>query len=1652
MDKSHGNQSTSTPVTPKSVFSSHREPETPITSHSSAPSTGKKPLAIPPEYRSYFSANQADELISQFELCDNDGSGYIDEHEFRELLTRLSLHVTDAEAGELVANIDADGNGQIDFQELVSMVVSIKEGDGKFQALKKFVEGLDTTPIALLEREAAKFGMQVAYALLSERKGTSSTPPSFLVELTITGKWCGPSGQETVQAIGKTTREAKFKAAEAGLLRLKKLKPGLACDPGQLPQEWLDWLMSNLERGVKARKVLRVLVEKGFTLACNLTLMQQLSVRVSSLKVRHKRQAPKGIYDDGGGQQPGQQTTSHFRSHALHPLWAHWAQQQLARGIEGQVVLDELVALGYEPEKNPFFTQSLVRRHQRDLTPDGATPTPAVQYEFWKCIEEDALEEVELFVVGGQDLDATQVDRHTGLSLTPLQLASKLGHTSIVKLLLEHGVQVDQPDAFHRTPLMLAARYGHRDVCRQLLDRGASLLVEDGLANTPLHMAAFGGCSAIADMMLCTHDDRLRHFLAQMPRQRRDWFGNIIKQAFDAIMRAKLRDNERRRFEKFWVLDATRWVYNKLFENEPLALVPDPQPFYVDFLVERYHGKLVQKSMDGESESEDDDDDEQDRPLHDPKDLINVDELRFYVDKSLRETYKHLRNKQGRTALHIACEENLVCTHELLIQCLAEKHACSPLLIDYGGKRPIELLLACRGRPGSPKGSVQHELALLQQRHDRMVAKQERLLAEQRAARRALWVAEVERLASDFQDLELLVSMKKAAQKAKGVAEECNGWNIFEEPMSDNRLFENTRSGFLQRQVPLKVREFAELRLGWLEKLAPEHSHFVERNRANPQWELYRVNGADVYFFFNPKTQQCQWHKPDDAPREWRTRRIFDALDQVEDEPDQESLRLDFSGTYRLIKKDSRHKRRLGQWFEDTAFGVTFYVNVDTYGVSVEKPVDVLHEEACRYAHVLIRDRSEEIEDHAHSWRRFYDPVTAQTFYYNEGNGDCVYDLDATSEFLKKIKKLKGSKARKRRTKEQLARQQEEQEWKKTLERARRHEVLTQANAIEAEKAQAKARELSAEMQEMVDRLEQSVKDEHLSKHHHALGYVDARFQRELEVLLDANKHELMTSLNAALERPRHEIERHNEYETTLEDEEHAHAELEDVDSARASRERRRVSRLLHKASERWRTERELCRWGCERWCQRGTSLSAHENNECERRLMICRLGCGLIREDRQWLVTIAEHEEADGQCDRRIVFCPRDCGVWLAELRLRHHMDETCVKRPVGDLPCRLGCGQIYQGGMHNLLALEQTRIAHEQDDCVLRKVECTWPKCRSIIIAKERNEHRRAHLISSGVVSFLTAEVHQYKVPKDQKKLKIQAWGGGGGSGQLRMQCGGSGGGGAFVEGVCHVHPGETLYISIGAGGSAGRFAAMRQENDTVGHGVHVEIKVSTARGGLPGGGAGHSGNKECACGGGGGFTSVYRESAFGIEYLVIAGGGGGGGTCRDGYGGSGLKAKPVEPGDDLRIGRCGSDNSGGLAGVCDEHNPICKFVGEAGQSLQGGAGAEFGGGGGGGYFGGGGGGFSPGIVGGGGGGSSFVNMSIFEPKSVYVEAGRAIVPGGMDRCPPQSARDAYWDLVDGVVGQGGKGSSQELAVGNHGGVRLARPGFFQDMQHHR
>ncbi|KAG9398900.1 hypothetical protein AC1031_013984 [Aphanomyces cochlioides] len=76
---------------------------------------------------------------------------------------------------------------------------------------------------------------------------------------------------------------------------------------------------------------------------------------------------------------------------------------------------------------------------------------------------------------------------------TPLHMASRGGHLTLVQVLLAHGATVDELDEDRWTALHEASWRGHLKVVKELLMHSAAVNKSNHIGQTPLHLAAFKG-------------------------------------------------------------------------------------------------------------------------------------------------------------------------------------------------------------------------------------------------------------------------------------------------------------------------------------------------------------------------------------------------------------------------------------------------------------------------------------------------------------------------------------------------------------------------------------------------------------------------------------------------------------------------------------------------------------------------------------------------------------------------------------------------------------------------------------------------------------------------------------------------------------------------------------------------------------------------------------------------------------------------------------------------------------------------------------------------------------------------------------------------------------------------------------------------------
>ena len=87
--------------------------------------------------------DQSVEIEDAFKIFDRDGNGYIDAKEFKQVVTRMGNCLTNAEADEFMLEADLNGDGKLDFNEFMQMMLkSLSEDDWNSKILLLFLAHL----------------------------------------------------------------------------------------------------------------------------------------------------------------------------------------------------------------------------------------------------------------------------------------------------------------------------------------------------------------------------------------------------------------------------------------------------------------------------------------------------------------------------------------------------------------------------------------------------------------------------------------------------------------------------------------------------------------------------------------------------------------------------------------------------------------------------------------------------------------------------------------------------------------------------------------------------------------------------------------------------------------------------------------------------------------------------------------------------------------------------------------------------------------------------------------------------------------------------------------------------------------------------------------------------------------------------------------------------------------------------------------------------------------------------------------------------------------------------------------------------------------------------------------------------------------------
>merc|ERR1711988_1857567 len=69
-------------------------------------------------------ADSEEELMEAFKVFDKDGNGFISAVELRHVMTNLGEKLTDEEVDEMIREADVDGDGQINYEEFVKVMMA----------------------------------------------------------------------------------------------------------------------------------------------------------------------------------------------------------------------------------------------------------------------------------------------------------------------------------------------------------------------------------------------------------------------------------------------------------------------------------------------------------------------------------------------------------------------------------------------------------------------------------------------------------------------------------------------------------------------------------------------------------------------------------------------------------------------------------------------------------------------------------------------------------------------------------------------------------------------------------------------------------------------------------------------------------------------------------------------------------------------------------------------------------------------------------------------------------------------------------------------------------------------------------------------------------------------------------------------------------------------------------------------------------------------------------------------------------------------------------------------------------------------------------------------------------------------------------------
>jgi ankyrin repeat protein len=120
--------------------------------------------------------------------------------------------------------------------------------------------------------------------------------------------------------------------------------------------------------------------------------------------------------------------------------------------------------------------------------------------KFLEAVEEGDLDKIKkIFNKPGFNVNVKDKDGNT-----PLIIASREGHTDIVKVLLDKGADIDVVDksSIGTTALIIALKGSHTDIAELLVEKGADVKIKDRHGFTALMCASYFGYTKMVKLLI----------------------------------------------------------------------------------------------------------------------------------------------------------------------------------------------------------------------------------------------------------------------------------------------------------------------------------------------------------------------------------------------------------------------------------------------------------------------------------------------------------------------------------------------------------------------------------------------------------------------------------------------------------------------------------------------------------------------------------------------------------------------------------------------------------------------------------------------------------------------------------------------------------------------------------------------------------------------------------------------------------------------------------------------------------------------------------------------------------------------------------------------------------------------------------------------